>query len=331
MRSLSATLLLLLACTFSHAQVNKKVLLQDIQALTLSRNKMTTGRRSSPVKQMKCVSGDACAASADIQNMQCYNRGFDGRDVQWECKAELEDLYRFGSTDVSCEGYAHKNDPYVLVGSCGVEYTLHYTEKGKRYLKEKSKRSNDYSYGYDDTNDYASDYETRGTSWVAKFIWMVVAGIFLYSVYNTCMQAAARGGNRPAAGPNNTGRNGGGGGGGGFFGGGGAPGFGGGGSGSGNGGSGTNCNDPPMNSQQQQQQGPGFWSGLGLGGLLGSMLNRSQQPRYGYDSGFGGRRYPQGFASGSGMRARPSASFSSSSSSSSSTRTASGYGGTSRR
>ncbi|KAI8609945.1 hypothetical protein BC830DRAFT_1051782, partial [Chytriomyces sp. MP71] len=93
----------------------KKVLLEDIQVLTLSRGKMTTGRRSAPVPQIKCVGGDACS-SATIERIQCYNRGFDGRDVNWECKAELEDLYRFGSTDVSCEGYSHKNDKYVLAG-----------------------------------------------------------------------------------------------------------------------------------------------------------------------------------------------------------------------
>jgi len=48
----------------------------------------------------------------------------------------MEDLYRLGRTTVSCEGYHRAGDPLVLQGSCGVEYTLHLTEKGKdRYLR----------------------------------------------------------------------------------------------------------------------------------------------------------------------------------------------------
>lgn len=39
--------------------------------------------------------------------------------------------YRFGKTDVSCEGYRDRHDPYVLKGSCGLEYTLEYTDQGK--------------------------------------------------------------------------------------------------------------------------------------------------------------------------------------------------------
>ncbi|KAJ3016783.1 UNVERIFIED_CONTAM: Store-operated calcium entry-associated regulatory factor [Siphonaria sp. JEL0065] len=194
---------------------------------------MTTGRRSSPVKQMRCIGGDACSsASAVIETMQCYNRGFDGsdgnRDVQSKCKAELEDIYRFGSTDVSCEGYAHKNDKYVLAGSCGVEYTLYMTEKGKRYVKEQKEKKKDR-------------YNSR-EGWYGSFA------------------DAARRNNGATPPPRNNGTGGGGGGfGSGFWGG---PGFGGGGSGTG-GGSGS-CSDPPLNSRPQtQSNGPGFEAVLG--------------------------------------------------------------------
>ncbi|KAI9331089.1 hypothetical protein BDR26DRAFT_922260 [Obelidium mucronatum] len=254
--------------------------------------------------------------------MQCYNRGFDGRDVQWECKADLEDLYRFGTTDVSCEGYAHKNDKYILAGSCGVEYTLYLTEKGKQYNKNKNRNTYDSRERFD---SYQNDYEPERPSMVSKLVWMVVAGIFLYSMYTSCIQAAAGGRrNNGGAGARNTGSSGTGGGGGGGSGGfGGGPGFGGGGSGGGG-----SCNDPPMNSRPQTQ-GPGFWSGLGLGSLLGSMMNR---PRYNTYNAYGGG----GFGAGPSMRQRPpvyrsSSSSSSSSSSGPSTRTASGFGGTNRR
>jgi len=39
---------------------------------------------------------------------------------QWECKTDMDNAYRFGRTDVSCEGFSHADDPYILKGSCGV-------------------------------------------------------------------------------------------------------------------------------------------------------------------------------------------------------------------
>lgn len=56
--------------------------------------------------------------------VQCYNRGSDGDDVQWECKTDIDNAYRFGKISVSCEGYSYPDDPYVLKGSCGVCYRL---------------------------------------------------------------------------------------------------------------------------------------------------------------------------------------------------------------
>ena len=56
--------------------------------------------------------------------VQCYNRGSDGLDVQWECKTDMDNKYRFGKISVSCEGYDYPNDPYILAGSCGLDYTI---------------------------------------------------------------------------------------------------------------------------------------------------------------------------------------------------------------
>lgn len=36
----------------------------------------------------------------------------------------LDPSVRFGATTVTCEGFAYRDDPYVLKGSCGLEYTL---------------------------------------------------------------------------------------------------------------------------------------------------------------------------------------------------------------
>ncbi|EJW77444.1 hypothetical protein WUBG_11653, partial [Wuchereria bancrofti] len=67
-----------------------KVRLVDVTTLTLYRDKYTTGRRSSPIPQIQCVGGSA-NGKFEPRVVQCYNRGYDGVDVQWECKAEMGD------------------------------------------------------------------------------------------------------------------------------------------------------------------------------------------------------------------------------------------------
>ena len=50
----------------------------------------------------------------------------------------MDNLYRFGNVEVICEGYDYPDDPYILKGSCGLEYTLEYTKVGKKKGCEKS-------------------------------------------------------------------------------------------------------------------------------------------------------------------------------------------------
>jgi hypothetical protein len=107
-----------------------KVLLRDVQVLTLRSGHKTTGRRSAPVPQTKCVGGTA-EGQFTPQVIQCYNRGWDGNDVQWECKTDMDNAFRFGNIEIVCEGYDYADDPYILKGSCGLEYTLDYTMEGE--------------------------------------------------------------------------------------------------------------------------------------------------------------------------------------------------------
>ena len=44
--------------------------------------------------------------------------------MQWECKTDMDNAYRFGTVNVNCEGYSSRDDPYVLRGSCGVSYVI---------------------------------------------------------------------------------------------------------------------------------------------------------------------------------------------------------------
>lgn len=44
---------------------------------------------------------------------------------RWACTSSgLPKNVWLGSIEVSCEGYSYRNDPYVLVGSCALMYTL---------------------------------------------------------------------------------------------------------------------------------------------------------------------------------------------------------------
>ena len=131
-----------------------KIKLKDIEVLTLKPNQWTTGRRTKPVPQLQCVGGYCDAIKGET--VQCYNRGSDGLDVQWECKSNIKNDYKFGSLDVICEGYDFPDDPYVLIGSCGLEYTIESVANKQKgffssddsYSPLKSKPSNGFSFGF---------------------------------------------------------------------------------------------------------------------------------------------------------------------------------------
>jgi len=113
---------------------DNKVKLVDVQAITLRTGELTTGRRSSPLQQLVCQG--TCTNSPTT--VQCKNMGTDGHDVQWECTADLNEGVSFDIMEVNCEGYDYPDDPYVLVGSCQLRYTL----KGVGY-------TSNYRSGYD--------------------------------------------------------------------------------------------------------------------------------------------------------------------------------------
>ncbi|XP_074604269.1 store-operated calcium entry-associated regulatory factor-like [Brevipalpus obovatus] len=117
------SLVFTLFCLVGTYAGSDRIKLKEIQVLTLRRGQKTTARRTSPMPQLSCVGGTA-RCSYIPETVQCYNRGWDGRSVNWECKAEMDKKYAFGILEVSCEGYDHPDDSYVLAGSCGLEYTI---------------------------------------------------------------------------------------------------------------------------------------------------------------------------------------------------------------
>lgn len=62
--------------------ISDRILLRDIQALTLHYDRYTTSRRLDPVPQLKCVGGTAGCDTYIPKVIQCQNKGWDGYDVQ---------------------------------------------------------------------------------------------------------------------------------------------------------------------------------------------------------------------------------------------------------
>ncbi|XP_064625478.1 store-operated calcium entry-associated regulatory factor-like [Lineus longissimus] len=320
----------------------EKIKLSDIMVLTLYNGRMTNARRSGPIPQLKCTGGSAGCSSYVPQVVQCYNRGSDGYDVQWECKTDMDNAFRFGRVEVSCEGYDYPNDPYVLRGSCGCEYTLDLTKEGyqkrknrnheqhHRYYDDDGYDHHDNSYSYDGHNSYTS-YQKSGSG-LGDIIMLVIIGLIIYAIYKTCsgnnqMDYEGQGSvdndsdDRPSGGYRRNNYGGGGGSPPGY-----SPGYMPGGGG---------CGGTPHGTGAG---GGGFWSGAATGGILGYLLGNTGRRNTGYGgygyarpySSWGSGWGSSGFGSGFG-RASFGGGSSGSSSYSSGTRSASGFGGTRRR
>nr|CAH8864006.1 unnamed protein product [Trichobilharzia regenti] len=113
-----------------------RVLLKNVDVITLYHDKFAESRKGYRLPQLKCVGGSGFKYPEYYPKVvQCYNRGFDGRDVQWECKAELDKEVTFGPINVNCEGYDYPEDDYIVHGSCALEYELNvrHHKKEKRY------------------------------------------------------------------------------------------------------------------------------------------------------------------------------------------------------
>jgi hypothetical protein len=158
------------------AQMFKKVKLKDVDVLTLYQGKMTNGRRSSPIPQLQCRGGSAGCSAFIPDVVQCYNRGSDGLETQWECKTEMPMEYKFGKVQVSCEGYDYPDDPYILAGSCGLEYTIDRT--GVNQDKSKSNKGSN-SYSSNGWNNGKS-YQDEDSSSFGLLVFICIVGFILF-------------------------------------------------------------------------------------------------------------------------------------------------------
>ncbi|XP_077628969.1 store-operated calcium entry-associated regulatory factor isoform X1 [Crocuta crocuta] len=323
-RSLLPSLLLLLLITGPALGWNDpdRILLRDVKALTLYHDRYTASRRLDPIPQLKCVGGTAGCDSYTPKVIQCQNKGWDGYDVQWECKTDLDIAYKFGKTVVSCEGYESSEDQYVLRGSCGLEYNLDYTELGLKKLRESGK-----NYGFNSFSDYYNKLHSSNSCGISGLITIVVLLAIAFGVYKLFLsdgqdspppyseyppyshryQRFTNSAGPPPAGFKSdfTGPHG-----------------------------ATSGFGSAFTGQGYGNSGPGFWTGLGTGGILGYLFGSNRAATPFSDSWY----YPSPPPSSSTWNSRAysplrgaSGSYSECAGSETRTRTASGYGGTRRR
>jgi hypothetical protein len=67
--------------------------------------------------------------------------GFDGVDVNWECKSNLPAGLTLSHVVVGCEGYNYPTDPYILRDSCQVIVSLNGDNRWNYVGNERSQES----------------------------------------------------------------------------------------------------------------------------------------------------------------------------------------------
>jgi len=143
--------------------------LAKIKSLTFYKDSYTTARRTSSLPQTVCVGKPCKLFQPEV--VRCVSLGGTGTEVDWKCEADLPDTLRFGRVEVSCEGWSRPGDPYVLKGSCSLEYRL--------------VQIPDSLHTSDSPIFSAKDYD-----WASIFFWIVwlgFIGLILYTVLLSCL------------------------------------------------------------------------------------------------------------------------------------------------
>lgn len=178
---------------FRSNQYNNKnaVLLSDVKTLTLHQNKMTTGRRGSPLPQLVCIGGNAQReAQKEVDTIQCYNQGSDGRSIQWKCETSFKSPgLRLGRVEVGCEGYESSDDEFILVGSCNLEYELVRTSPPPQQKKTTTTTTKNHQIPVVNNHrkqDYGG-WEPMGLGFFLAFLFFVfICAVILVYLIRSC-------------------------------------------------------------------------------------------------------------------------------------------------
>lgn len=219
-----------------------RVELAKIKSLQFYKDSYTAARRTSALPQAVCVGRPCKLFQPDV--VRCVSLGGTGTEVDWKCEADLPDSLRFGRVEVSCEGWSRPGDPYVLKGSCSLEYRLVQIPDSLRTSDSPIFSPKDY--------DWASI-----VFWI---VWLAFIALILYSVFLSCRNnrnssaASSNPPSRPSGGS-------------GWF------------PGGHHNNNGHPSDPPPPYSPKYQRQDtwqnwrPGFWTGAALGGLANQWWN----------------------------------------------------------
>lgn len=106
------------------AAADNKIRERDIQVLVLRAGEFAAGVRTTGVPQLLQRPGNG--PRPHIREITCRNVGTDGVNVVWDCKPDgsIPDNMYITNAQVSCEGFAHADDEFILARSCALEYDV---------------------------------------------------------------------------------------------------------------------------------------------------------------------------------------------------------------
>ncbi len=122
----------LITSSETHYKSPERILFTDLKAITLYDGRERAHRRTPSGPQLECVGGSAGCSSFIPDVVQCHHVG----DWQWKCEANMSNEYKFGRFEVVCEDYEYLGDPYILKGSCSLEYNLDLNRMGQKRKHE---------------------------------------------------------------------------------------------------------------------------------------------------------------------------------------------------
>ncbi|OBZ72211.1 Store-operated calcium entry-associated regulatory factor [Grifola frondosa] len=235
-----------------------RVALSRIKSLTFYKDAQTLSRRGKPVPQLNCIGKPCNLYTPEV--IRCVNIGGEGTDVDWKCETDLPDSLRFGRVEVSCEGWDGPGDPYVLKGSCALDYRLVQVPGALRSDNQPSTPSRISRWFGTVSEDPAAA--------VFTIFWIACLLLILYSLVTSCLNG--RSGSTDGSAPrlprpgtdwhpgDNSWR-----------------------------GSDNNAGAPPpyskhppsSNDAQGDGWRPGFWTGAALGGLGSYLYNTRERER----------------------------------------------------
>jgi len=138
------------------------------------------------MESVRCACVCACACALCVCVSMCLysmlillgsSLRVQNSDVQWKCEADMDGSYKLGQVEVQCEGYEYREDPYILAGSCGLTYSVDFTDEG-RYSQGSQNQYSRYSQ---------SGYKhSSGTSWGSSLFFILGLFACLYYCVTRC-------------------------------------------------------------------------------------------------------------------------------------------------